>query len=61
MKHDLLTPGTQAPTSGQYKEVGPRGGYISQLEITSTKGKSLPPTTKPGHKFVLVDPTKHKK
>ena len=55
-----LTPGTKAPTSGQYGLKGPRGGQTG-VEVTATKGKPLPPTPKPGLKYVLVDKTKHKK
>lgn len=58
---ERLSPGTKAPDSGQYKEVGPRGGKVSDTEVTSTKGKPLPPTSKPGNKYVVVDKTKHKK
>lgn len=54
-----LTPGTPAPASGQYKVVGPRGGDKG-CEITSTKGKPLPPTQNPGDGYVLTDKTKHK-
>ena len=53
-----LTPGTPAPSSGQYVEVGPRGG--KKKEITSIKGKQLPPTEKPNSTFKLVDATKNK-
>lgn len=55
-----LTPGTPAPTSGQYERVGPRGGPTG-VEITSTRGKPLPPTPQPGQGYRLVDPTKHKR
>lgn len=55
-----LPPGTKTPVSGQWAEVGPRGGRIG-TEITSTKGNPLPPSSQPGNKFVLTDPTKHKK
>jgi hypothetical protein len=58
---NLLTSGTQTPLSGQYQEVGPRGGVFSGLEVTSVQGKRLPPTSIPGNKFKLVDRTKHKK
>jgi hypothetical protein len=49
-----LKPGTPAPQSGQYREVGKR------TEITSTQGNPLPPTSRPGTGYVLVDKTKHK-
>lgn len=39
-----LKPGQSAPFSGQYKTVGSRGG--KGKEITSTKGKTLPPEEK---------------
>jgi hypothetical protein len=54
-----LTPGTKAPASGQYGLVGPRGGKLNR-EVTTVKGEPLPPTPKPGLKYVLVDKTKHK-
>jgi len=50
-----LKPGTPVPVSGQYKN--PQTG----TEITGVRGKPLPPTTRPGQGYVLVDPTKHKK
>lgn len=55
-----LKPGQQAPKSGQYERVGARGGKTG-IEVTSTKGEPLPPTPKPGQKYVLVDKTKHTK
>lgn len=58
---DKLKPGMQAPKSGQYKEVGPRGGFVSNTEITAVAGKTLPPTGKSGNLYVLVDSTKHKR
>jgi hypothetical protein len=48
-------PGTPAPKSGQYKRPG------SKTEITAVKGKPLPPTSRPGGSWQLVDPTKHKR
>ena len=54
-----LKPGTPAPKSGQYGVVGPKGGDLHR-EITSTEGKPLPPTPKPGQGYILNDPTKHK-
>lgn len=53
-----LNPGTPAPKSGQYEEVGPRGGRTGH-EVTSTKGHPLPPTQEKGHGYVLTDPTKN--
>ena len=58
---NLLTPGTPTPASGQYEVVGPRGGKRDGLEITSTKGKPLPPTKETGTRYRLNDKTKHKK
>lgn len=52
-------PGQKAPGSGQYEEVGPRGGR-SGKEVTSEKGNPLPPTNKPGDEWLFVDPTKNK-
>ncbi|MBE3570848.1 MAG: YjzC family protein [Bacillales bacterium] len=59
MSDDLLKPGEIAPESGQYEVVGPRGGSKNR-EVTSVKGKKLPPTQNPNEKYRLVDPTKHK-
>lgn len=53
-----LKPGQATPTSGQYEEVGPRGGRTGH-EVTWTKGNPLPPTGKTGNGYVLVDKTKH--
>jgi hypothetical protein len=55
-----LKPGQPAPESGQYKRVGPRGGDVPG-EVTSTRGKPLPPSTAPGQTYKLVDRTKHKR
>ncbi|YCQ22750.1 YjzC family protein (plasmid) [Arthrobacter sp. Z1-9] len=51
-------PGQDAPRSGQYVIVGPRGG-VTGAERTSTRGNPLPPTPKPGQTYRLVDPTKN--
>lgn len=53
-----LKSGTTAPKSGQYVEVGPRGG--EKKEITISKGETLPPTEKKNSSFKLVDPSKNK-
>jgi hypothetical protein len=57
-KKDNLGPGSKAPKSGQYQEVGPRGA--KGREVTSVKGERLPPTTQQGAKHKLVDPSKNK-
>jgi hypothetical protein len=48
-------PSTPAPSSGQYKQPG------RQTEIMAIKGKPLPPTSRPGGSWTLVDKTKHKR
>jgi hypothetical protein len=53
-----LKPGNKAPASGQYQQIGPKGGKGN--EVTVSKGESMPPTTKPGSTFTLVDPSKNK-
>ena len=53
-----LKPGQPAPASGQYQQVGPKGG--KGHEVTSVKGEPLPPTSKSGSTYNLVDPSKHK-
>lgn len=53
-----LKPGTTAPKSGQYQQIGPKGG--AGKEVTVVKGEPLPPTPKPNMGYVLVDPTKNK-
>jgi hypothetical protein len=53
-----LKPGERSPASGQYVEIGPRGG--KHHEITSIKGAPLPPTQMPGATYKLVDPSKNK-
>ena len=55
---EKLKPGQAAPKSGQYLEIGPRGG--EKKEVTISKGETLPPTEKPNSTFKLVDPTKNK-
>ena len=53
-----LKPGDQAPCSGQYQQIGPRGG--KGREVTSVKGEKLPPTTAKGSTYKLVDASKNK-
>lgn len=52
-------PGQTAPGSGQYREVGPRGGQPGR-EVTVPKGRPLPPTTSPGRGYVFNDPSDNK-
>lgn len=54
-----VKPGQRAPRSGQYEEVGPRGGRTGH-EVTISKGERVPPTRQPGGGFTMVDPTKNK-
>lgn len=53
---DKLKPGNAAPNSGQYLQVGPRGGNTGH-EVTAVQGKPLPPTQRPGQTYVLADGT----
>lgn len=53
-----LRPGQTAPKSGQYQQIGPRGG--EGKEVTVTLGEPMPPTPKLGMTYNLVDPTKNK-
>lgn len=51
-------PGQKAPASGQYRQIGPRGG--KGKEVTVVKGEPLPPAPSKGTTYKLVDPTKNK-
>lgn len=53
-----LRPGTKAPSSGQYQQIGPRGGKGN--EITAVKGEPLPPSPSKGMTYKIVDRTKNK-
>lgn len=53
-----LKPGQPAPKSGQYQQIGPKGG--KGKEVTGVKDKPLPPTPAKGGTYTLVDPTKNK-
>ena len=57
-KSKCIKPGIVAPKSGQYLEVGPRGG--ARREITAVKGRPLPPPSAKGSTYILVDATKNK-
>lgn len=56
---NLRKPGERSDRSGQYEIVGPRGRRTG-VERTVTEGEPFPPTRRPGEKFMLADPTKHK-
>lgn len=53
-----MKPGQIAPQSGQYRQIGPRGGQGN--EVTVVKGEPLPPTPKKGMTYQIVDPTNNK-
>jgi hypothetical protein len=58
-KNERLKPGTPTPQSGIYDKVGKRGGKTGE-QATSTEGKPLPPTDKPGETWRLNEPAHHK-
>ena len=51
-----LKPGQLVPKSGQYQQIGPRGG--KGPERTAVEGKRLPPTLRPRTTYTLVDETR---
>ena len=57
-KKSGLRPGQKAPASGQYRQIGPRGG--KGREVTAVRNEPLPPTTTKGATYRLVDPSKNK-
>jgi hypothetical protein len=54
----IMPPGTHAPRSGLYEEVGPRGGRTGH-QAPSTQGKPLPPTHAPDHGWRIIQPAVH--
>lgn len=52
-----LPPGSKAPRSGEYQEIGPRGGKHG--EVTVPKGHRLPPAPA-GTTYDLVRPARNK-
>jgi hypothetical protein len=56
-KKHVYKPGDKTPFSGQYPIIGPRGGDTGE-EVTSIKGRPLPPTPKPGYGYGKPDKTK---
>ncbi len=59
MAKQQFRPGQKVPLSAQFKVIGPRGADLNK-EITSVKGEVFPPTTKPGQRYEVADPTKNK-
>jgi transcriptional regulator with XRE-family HTH domain len=53
-----LMPGQIAPRSGQYQQIGPRGGRGQ--EVTVVKGEPLPATPREKMVYVIVDSIKAK-
>ena len=53
-----LKPGSKAPASGQYQQIGPRGG--KGPEVTVSKGETMPPAPAKGTTYRLVDRTNNK-
>jgi transcriptional regulator with XRE-family HTH domain len=53
-----LRPGQIAPQSGQYQQIGPRGGRGK--EVTVVRGEPLPPTPNKSITYTLIDPGKGK-
>lgn len=52
MSKELINPGTDNKPSGTYREVGPRGGAVSNPRVVRIdSGDRLPPTQKPGNKW----------
>jgi len=54
MSKRQMSPGTPAPRSGQYQNT------TTRHEVTVVRNEPLPPTPRPGQKYTLVDPTKHR-
>jgi len=53
-----LKPGNKAPYSGQYEQIGPRGGVVK--EVTVVKNEPLPPAPTKGTTYKIVDKTDNK-
>ncbi len=52
---DLIKPGTDNKPSGEYKEVGPRGGEVKNPRIvTIDPGDRLPPTQEKARKWKKI-------
>jgi hypothetical protein len=55
--NDHLKPGERIDRSGEYKEIGPRGG--DRGEVTLVRGKTAPPGQVPGSTFVMARPARN--
>lgn len=53
MPRETVKPGEAAPKKGEYPVVGPRGGDRGKSVTIPDKGTTMPPTEKPGEKFVV--------
>lgn len=52
MDKNLHNPGTDNLPSGEYREVGPRGGEVPHARhVSIDPGDRLPPTQEKGHKW----------
>ena len=49
-----LKPGEEAPVSGFYEIIGPRGGHTGK-ERTAVRGEVLPPTPKAGMHYEISE------
>ena len=59
MVQRTFPPGTPAPRSGIYEQVGPRGGHTGE-QADSTRGNPLPPTDRKGQEWRLAKPAHHR-
>ena len=53
MAKETIKPGESAPRGGEYPMVGPRGGDRGKSVTIPERGTTMPPTDKPGEKFVV--------
>ncbi|SCI99657.1 Uncharacterised protein [uncultured Clostridium sp.] len=52
---NLIKPGTDNKPAGTYKEVGTRGGSVTNPRIVKIdQGDRLPPTQEKGHKWEKI-------
>ena len=52
-------PGEEAPVSGLYELIGPRGGHTGK-ERTVARGEVLPPTPKAGMEYCIAERARNK-